>query len=202
MKESGDCMSEESNLELKEDNNIEPKNVFTEGLHLLFYLVIVFLSTFLILHFIGQRTQVLGQSMENTLSDQDNLIVDKISYHFMKPNRFDIVVFPVNEAKDVFYIKRIIGLPGETVQIIDGKIYINNELLKEDFGKEIISINKEGRAAKPIVLGEDEYFVLGDNRNHSTDSRDPDVGNITKSAIIGKAWVRVWPLNHFGFINN
>jgi signal peptidase I len=202
MKESGDCMSEVPNLELKEDNNIKPRKVFTEGLHLLFYLVIVFLSTFLIIHFIGQRTQVLGQSMENTLSDQDNLIVDKISYHFIKPHRFDIVVFPVGETKDVFYIKRIIGLPGETVQIIDGKIYINDELLKEDFGKEVISIDKEGRATWPIELGDDEYFVLGDNRNHSMDSRDPEVGNITKSAIIGKAWVRVWPLNHFGFINH
>ncbi|MGB8454755.1 MAG: signal peptidase I [Anaerocolumna sp.] len=196
-------MLEEQELERKGDNNYSrTKKVFSEGLHLLFYLVIVFLTTFLIIHFIGQRTEVLGRSMENTLSDQDNLIVDKLSYHFIKPSRFDIVVFPIDEAKNVFYIKRIIGLPGETVQIIDGKIYINNNLLKENYGKEVISIDKEGRAAQPIVLGENEYFVLGDNRNHSTDSRDPDVGNITKSAIIGKALVRVWPLNHFGFINH
>lgn len=202
MKESGDQVLEEQNLELKENRNMKPKKVFTEGLHLLFYLILVFLSTFLILHFIGQRTQVLGQSMENALSDQDNLIVDKLSYHFMKPHRFDIVVFPVDDSDTVFYIKRIIGLPGETLQIIDGKIYINNALLKENYGKEVISVDREGLAARPVVLGNDEYFVLGDNRNHSMDSRDPEVGNVSKSAIIGKAWVRVWPLNRFGFVNH
>jgi signal peptidase I len=138
--------------------------------------------------------------MENTLSNQDSLIVDKISYHFVKPHRFDIVVFPVGDKKKVFYIKRIIGLPGETVQIIDGKVYINNKLLKENYGKEVISIDREGIAAKPVMLGKGDYFVLGDNRNHSMDSRDPEVGNISKSSIIGKAWVRVWPLKRFGFI--
>ncbi len=191
----------EPNMEDESTNDRKSKKFFTEFLHLLFYLVLVFLSTFLILQFIGQRTLVLGQSMENTLSDQDNLIVDKFSYHFMKPDRFDIVVFPVDESEDVFYIKRIIGLPGETVQIIDGKIYINSQLLKEDYGKELISDDNEGIASSPVVLGDTEYFVLGDNRNHSTDSRDPAVGNISKSSIIGKAWVRIWPLNRFGFIN-
>jgi signal peptidase I len=193
---------ENREFELKDNRNFggRTKKVFTEGLHLLFYLLIVMLSTFLILHFIGQRTEVYGQSMENTLSNQDSLIVDKISYHFVKPHRFDIVVFPVGDKKKVFYIKRIIGLPGETVQIIDGKVYINNKLLKENYGKEVISIDREGIAAKPVMLGKGDYFVLGDNRNHSMDSRDPEVGNISKSSIIGKAWVRVWPLKRFGFI--
>jgi signal peptidase I len=193
---------ENREFELKDNRNFggRTKKVFTEGLHLLFYLLIVMLSTFLILHFIGQRTEVYGQSMENTLSNQDSLIVDKISYHFVKPHRFDIVVFPVGDKKNVFYIKRIIGLPGETVQIIDGKVYINNKLLKENYGKEVISIDREGIAAKPVMLGKGDYFVLGDNRNHSMDSRDPEVGNISKSSIIGKAWVRVWPLKRFGFI--
>ena len=196
-------MLEQQNLELNENsNNGKAKKIALESLHMLFYIILVFLSTFLILHFIGQRTQVLGKSMENTLSNQDNLIVDKLSYHFIKPHRFDIVVFPVDDTKNVFYIKRIIGLPGETVQIIDGKIYINNKLLDEHYGKEVISIDREGIAANPIVLGDKEYFVLGDNRNHSMDSRDPEVGNIAKSAIIGKAWMRVWPLNRFGFINH
>ncbi len=195
-------MLEEQKFEFMENHTYnKAKKVLTEGLHLLFYLMLVFLTAFLILHFIGQRTQVLGQSMENTLSNQDNLIVDKLSYHFVKPSRFDIVVFPVDKVKNIFYIKRIIGLPGETVQITEGKIYINNELLKEDYGKEVISVDREGLAASPVVLDKDEYFVLGDNRNHSTDSRDPDVGNIAKSSIVGKAWIRVWPLRRFGFIN-
>jgi signal peptidase I len=140
--------------------------------------------------------------MEKTLTNQDNLIVDKLTYHFMKPHRYDIVVFPVDDSATVFYIKRIIGLPGETIQIIDGKIYVNNEELHENYGNEVISPQRAGVAAKPVVLGKDEYFVLGDNRNHSMDSRDPEVGNISKSAIIGKAWMRVWPLSRFGFINH
>lgn len=196
-------MSEQQNYELNEESSFKkPKKVLSESLHLLFYFLLVFLSTFLILHYIGQRTQVLGQSMENTLSDQDNLIVDKLSYHFMKPHRYDIVVFPVDDSQNVFYIKRIIGLPGETLQIIDGNIYIDGVRLKEDFGKENISVDREGLAAEPVELGDNEYFVLGDNRNHSMDSRDPQVGNISKSDIIGKAWVRVWPLSRFGFINH
>lgn len=196
-------MSEEQNLQQRENrNNRLTKRIFTESLHLLFYLIVVFLSTYLILHYIGQRTQVLGQSMEKTLTNQDNLIVDKLTYHFMNPHRFDIVVFPVDESANVFYIKRIIGLPGETIQIIDGKIYVNNEELHEDYGNEVISARRTGVAAQPVVLGKDEYFVLGDNRNHSTDSRDPEVGNISKSAIIGKAWMRVWPLSRFGFLNH
>ncbi|WP_330587622.1 signal peptidase I [Anaerocolumna sedimenticola] len=201
--ESGGCVLEQQNLELNESSNSgKAKRIASESLHMLFYIILVFLSTFLILHFVGQRTQVLGRSMENALSNQDNLIVDKLSYHFMKPHRFDIVVFPVDDTKDVFYIKRIIGLPGETVQIIDGKVYINNKLLNEHYGKEEISLDREGIAVKPIILGDKEYFVLGDNRNHSMDSRDPEVGNISKSAIIGKAWIRVWPLNRFGFLNH
>ncbi len=196
-------MLEQQNLELNESSNSgKAKRIASESLHMLFYIILVFLSTFLILHFVGQRTQVLGRSMENALSNQDNLIVDKLSYHFMKPHRFDIVVFPVDDTKDVFYIKRIIGLPGETVQIIGGKVYINNKLLNEHYGKEEISLDREGIAVKPIILGDKEYFVLGDNRNHSMDSRDPEVGNISKSAIIGKAWIRVWPLNRFGFLNH
>ncbi|WP_313132289.1 signal peptidase I [Anaerocolumna sp.] len=168
-----------------------------EIFHLLFYVVLVFLTTFVIINYVGQRTVVQGQSMENTLFDQDNLIIDKLSYHFIAPKRFDIIVFPIITSKK-FYIKRIIGLPGETVQIIDGNIYINSELLEEDYGKEIMKY--AGTASVPIALNEDEYFVLGDNRNHSSDSRDPDVGVINKDRIIGKAWVRIWPLKRFGFV--
>jgi signal peptidase I len=178
------------------------KKFISEGFHMLFYVVIVFLSTFLIIHFIGQRTEVSGRSMENTLYNHDSLIVDKLSYQFYKPKRYDIIVFPADETSKVYYIKRIIGLPGETIQIVDGKVYINNRLLKEFFGKEEIAKGNEGIAVKPIIIGENEYFVLGDNRNHSKDSRDPSVGNITKTAITGKAWVRIWPLNRFGFLKH
>ena len=106
---------------------------------------------------------------------EDNLIVDKITYRFREPERFDIIVFPFEYEDNTFYIKRIIGLPGETVQIDrDGNIFINGEILEEGYGKEVIQ--EPGRAYEPITLGEDEYFVLGDNRNNSSDSRDMSVG--------------------------
>ena len=132
--------------------------------------------------------------METTLSDGDNLIVDKISYRFGEPRRYDIIVFPYQYDKSTFYIKRIIGMPGETVYIDPrGTIYINGEALQESYGREIIQ--SAGLAEEEITLGEDEYFVLGDNRNNSSDSRDPNVGNIHKEDILGKAWIRIWPLS-------
>lgn len=173
------------------------------------YLLIVLVSTYLIVTFVGQRTVVNGASMEPTLigtSDMnpeqvgDNLIVDKITYRFSDPKRYDIIVFPF-QYSDEFYIKRIIGLPGETVQIdADGVIYINGEVLPEGYGKEVIL--DPGRAIEPIVLGDDEYFVLGDNRNNSADSRSNMVGNIKRENIIGRAWVRIWPLSRVGVLEH
>ena len=139
--------------------------------------------------------------MEPKLSDQDNLIVDKITYQFKDPERYDIIVFPFQYEENTYYIKRIIGLPGETVYIDrEGNIYINDELLEDGYGREVIK--EPGRAYEPITLGDDEYFVLGDNRNNSSDSRDPSVGNVKKDSIIGRAWLRIWPLEKFGFIKH
>ena len=165
------------------------------------YLLIVLCLTYIVIHFVGQRTQVIGGSMETTLSENDNLIVDKLTYRFREPKRFDIVVFPFQYEKDTYYIKRIIGLPGETIFIDEeGNIFIDDELLTESYGKEIIK--DAGRAYEPVTLGEDEYFVMGDNRNNSQDSRDPTVGNIARSDIIGRAWIRIWPLNKFGILKH
>ena len=165
------------------------------------YLLGVLVFTFLIVTYVGQRTKVSGGSMEPMLSDGDNLIMDKISYRFQDPQRFDIVVFPFQYANRPYYIKRIIGLPGETIYIDDdGNIYINNEILNEPYGKEVIA--DPGRAYEPITLGEDEYFVMGDNRNNSSDSRDPVVGNVQRDDLIGKAWMRIWPLDKRGMIKH
>lgn len=165
------------------------------------YLLLVLIITYLVVHFVGQRTEVDGESMLPTLQHQDQLLVDKISYRFNDPERFDIIVFPYPGNTELRYIKRIIGLPGETVQIgQDGTIYINGEALTESYGSEIIRQDMIGLAAEPITLGEDEYFVMGDNRNYSRDSRMADVGNIHREDIIGKAWVRIWPLDGFGFV--
>lgn len=162
------------------------------------YFIVVIGISFLIVTFVGQRTIVDGMSMYNTLTDQDNLIVDKISYRFHDPERFDIVVFRYQNERDTLFIKRIIGLPGETVQISGDDIYIDGELLEEDYGFE--PILDEGRAIEPITLGEDEFFVLGDNRNDSLDSREASVGNVDRDWIIGRAWVRILPFSDFGFV--
>lgn len=169
------------------------------------YLLIVMVLTYLVITFVGQRTEVNGDSMEPTLSNEDNLIVDKITYRFKDPERFDIIVFPFQYKEDTYYIKRIIGLPGETIQIAeDGTIYVDKgngfEVLQESYGREIIKAERLGLAAEPITLGKDEYFVLGDNRNNSSDSRVPEVGNIKRDQIIGRAWVRIWPLSEMEVI--
>ena len=164
------------------------------------YLLTVVVLTVLFIQFVGQRTHVNGDSMNMTLEDGDNLIVDKLSYRFKDPERFDIIVFPYQYQEQTFYIKRIIGMPGETVQIIDGMIYINGEMLEETYGKEIMQY--AGSAAEELSLGEEEYFVLGDNRNNSSDSRDPSVGLIKEDQIVGKAFIRIWPLNKFGILRH
>ena len=161
-------------------------------------LAIIF--SYLFITFIAQKTNVIGESMENTLKDKDQLIINKLAYRIDEPQRFDIVVFPYHKDKKTNYIKRIIGMPGETVQIKEGYVYINGELLEENYGKEVMEYY--GRAENPIVLGEDEYFVLGDNRNNSSDSRFEDVGNIKRSEFIGKTTFRVYPFDTFGKIKN
>ena len=164
--------------------------------YILYILVIIGL-TWMIVTFVGLCTRVSGQSMETTLQDGDNLIVDKISYRFHDPSRYDIIVFPYKYEENTFYIKRIIGLPGETVQVKDGYTYINGKKLTSDiYGREVM--DEPGIAEEPIKLGSDEYFVLGDNRNHSQDSRDPYVGVLKRSDLLGRAFIRIYPLNKFG----
>lgn len=165
------------------------------------YILVVLALTLLIVKYVGQRTVVSGQSMQPTLYNNDNLIVDKISYRFDDPERFDIIVFPFAYEEKTYYIKRIIGMPGETVRIDEaGNIYIDGQILEENFGAEII--NDPGMAYTDIVIGENQYFVLGDNRNHSSDSRTPAVGLINRNDIIGKAFIRIYPFNEFGLLKH
>lgn len=179
----------------------EGKGVFRELLGWLLYILIIIGLTYVIITYVGQRTRVSGQSMEPMLHDGDNLIVDKLSYHFKDPERFDIIVFPYKYEENTYYIKRIIGLPGETVQVVDGYVYIDGEQLTSDiYGAEIME--SAGIAAQPITLGDDEYFVLGDNRNHSTDSREPNVGVLHREDLLGKAWVRIYPFDQIGVIKH
>lgn len=179
------------------------KKVRKELFNTAIYLLMVLGITYLVITFVGQRTEVEGQSMETTLQHKDNLIVDKITYRFKDPQRYDIIVFPPYGQTGTYYIKRIIGLPGETVSIdADGTININGEVLKESYGREVIKPDMVGNVEYPVVLGDDEYFVMGDNRNNSTDSRRVEVGNIKRSNIIGRAWIRIWPFSKFGILKH
>lgn len=190
---------------MKEEN--KKRSLLKEVLGDLLFLAIVVAVTLLVIAYVGQRTEVSGTSMEPTLNHGDNLITDKITYRFREPERFDIIVFPVDAhaqvTEDSHYIKRIIGLPGETVYIDEGgSIYIDGNMLSEGYGKEVISGEKRGLAASEVTLGEGEYFVLGDNRNNSEDSRSPAVGNIRREEIIGRAWLRFWPFEQFGILKH
>lgn len=158
-----------------------------------------FIIAYIISNYLIRPTKVDGDSMSYNLADGDVLILDLVKYKFSKPSRFDIVVFKPNKDENNF-IKRVIGLPGETVQIKDGQIYINDVLLNENFGYG--SLDEAGVAKEPVVLGEDEYFVLGDYRIGSIDSRNPYVGNVKEDTIIGKAVLKIWPLRSFGTIDN
>ena len=152
------------------------KEIIKELAGWLLYIVLIIALTWIVVTFVGQRTEVSGSSMETTLSDKDQLIVDKMTYRFRDPKRYDIVVFPYQYQDNTYYIKRIIGLPGEKVQILSGMVYIDEMRLDEHYGNEIME--NPGIAEEPLTLGEDEYFVLGDNRNNSSDSRASDVGLI------------------------
>lgn len=194
-----------SDFDPKKDSDEEAEaskdSLGKEVISVILNVLICFVVVFLITHFVGQRTVVSGSSMEDTLSDKDNLIVDKISYRLHDPERFDVVVFPPKYEEDTYYIKRIIGLPGEVVRIDSaGTIYINGEVLTESYGTE--TILNAGLAENEILLGPDEYFVLGDNRNNSTDSRFESVGNVEGDDIVGKAWLRVYPFSDFGLVDN
>lgn len=165
-------------------------------LGVLICVIVAMLLSLLITKYVAHHTSVEGSSMESTLSNGDQLIVEKLSYYFHDPERFDVIVFPYDN--NINYIKRIIGLPGETVQIMDGKIFINGEILNEDYGNAVME--EDGIASDVIQLGDDEYFVLGDNRNASVDSRKEEVGNIKREKIQGKAWLRFYPFDDFQII--
>lgn len=160
---------------------------------------VVFLA-YIISYYALEKTNMIGISMENTLYDGDPIIINKFSYRFTEPKRFDVIVFKQSGREHNFYnIKRIIGLPGERVQIMDGSIYINGELIEEKINVE--PMVNFGLANEEILLEENEYFVLGDNRNNSEDSRFASIGNVRQEEIIGKAILRLSPFNFVSKLN-
>ena len=148
-----------------------------------------------IVEYAMERTVMTGVSMEATLENETVIIINKLSYIKKDPERFDVIVFKQMGVEHSYYnVKRVIGLPGETVQIKNGLVYINGELLEEPV-EGLESMHLAGFAEKELLLEEDEFFVLGDNRNQSEDSRFANIGNITREEIIGKAWITLNPFD-------
>lgn len=165
---------------------------------LFWFLVILFIVVLLFRNFVMGQVQVGGQSMEPTLQNQDILLIEKRTYNKDNPKRYDVVVLNTegNSMWGQQYVKRIIGLPGETVQIKEGKVWIDGKELKEPFDFE--EIEDGGMAKEEMKLGKDEYFLLGDNRNNSKDSRHLEIGVVNREQIKGKVWIRVYPFQRIG----
>ena len=166
-----------------------------------FQILFVIMLAYLLVYFFGQSRTVIGQSMDTTLSGGDEVLINTLAYQMNGPKRGDIVSFTQSGISGSrSNIKRIIGLPGETIQIIDGMIYIDEKVYLEQ--KNYPAITNPGMAEQPIRLAENQYFVLGDNRNNSEDSRFAELGLITSSSIEGKVWFVLKPSSHRRFIRN
>lgn len=164
-----------------------------------FKIAVVCLTAFVAVWYFGQRVSTVGDSMRPVLGNGDVVLVNRILYNASRPKRGDIIVFkPKGNENSHYYIKRVVGLPGETVEIIENHVYINGERLSEDY--ETTGISDVGVLSEEMKLASDEYFVLGDDRENSEDSRNADVGNVKREYIYGKAWFVLAPKENFGFI--
>ena len=161
-------------------------------------LLTMFVAVLLVL-FVGFRISVVGPSMSPTLENGEKILVNRLVYKIFSPKQNDLIVFlPNGNEKSHYYIKRVIGMPGDKVQVKEGMIYINGEPFEEKV--EVPAIENALLAEEELTVGEDEYFVLGDNRNNSEDSRYASIGNVKKEYIGGKAWCVVWPWDRFALL--
>lgn len=152
---------------------------------------------YILIHYVGQRTMVSGHSMEPELYNKEQVFMDKLTYKIRNPKRYEIIVFPGPEGGNQFFVKRIIALPGETIKIKDGKVYVNNKEVK-DYSKD--HTTDSGELDGKVHLSSDEYFVMGDNRDNSNDSRYKQVGMVKRSKIIGRIIFRLYPFERAGMI--
>ncbi len=151
--------------------------------------MIAFFLAFVIVFSVGMRTSIVGDSMEPMLGNGQEILINRVIYRLSSPKRGDVVVFlPNGNEKSHYYVKRVVGLPGETIHIQDGSVYVDGALLEEDDAYD--QMIDSGIAQNDLALGSDEFFVLGDNRNSSEDSRSGNIGAVRKKDIIGKAWFR------------
>lgn len=182
----------------KEESKSPFAAIIREWPVLLIEIIVAIILGYLITSHGLERVEVSGNSMNLILQDGDDILVNKMSYKLFSPSRNDVIVFRQEGQEHNYYsVKRVVGLPGETVQIMDGILYINDKPYEEI--NKVEKMITAGVAEEKITLEKGEYFVLGDNRNQSEDSRYSSVGMITKKDIVGKAWIRLKP--SFGFIS-
>lgn len=160
-------------------------------------IVVIALAWFTVYAF-GTQIRIAGHSMTPLLSSEDVVLMNRFVYDFGNPKRFDIVVFERDDKKA--NVKRVIGLPGETIQMKGGQIYINDQLLEAE--QDLDKVSLAGLAENPVMLGEDEYFLLGDNRDSSEDSRFANIGNVKREQILGKVWFRILPVMNIELIRS
>ena len=187
-------------LKLKKANDMLKKyiknNVLREVIEWTATIAAAIIIGFLFSNFVVGRANVYGESMMPTIHQSDVVLLNKFVYRFTKPKRNDIIVFPFKGQPENKYIKRVIGLPGDVIDFSDGYLFVNGERLDDDFSDE----TKPGSIEYPHEVPENCYFVLGDNRNHSNDSRAKEVGDVPAKIIIGKAFIRVLPINKINLI--
>ena len=162
-------------------------------------IVVVIGLAYVLVSFFGIRTNVVGQAMEQTLENDDDILVNKFAYIISKPKQGDVIVFlPNGNKKSHYYVRRVVAVPGDTVQIKDGALYVNDELYKES--TDVASMEDAGIASDAVKLEKDEYFVLGDNEESGEDSRSETIGVVKTDEIYGKVWFNVSSGEHFGFV--
>ena len=183
-------MARNRGLSFTDNKKRVSKDFIKEILVTVFYSVAAMLFAFVLVVAFGMKVSVIGMSMQPTLGNGQEILIDRFSYKLSSPNRNDVVCFyPKGNENAHIYVKRVIGLPGETVQIKDGYVYIDGiRLLESEIFDEIVD---PGLYEVEFTMGSDEYFVLGDNRNNSEDSRIGNIGAVAKDTIIGKAWFKM-----------
>ena len=190
----------DENLEMKADvlQKSRGDKIKTALGEIAIYAAIFVLCLFLVPEFVCCKYAVEGASMENTLQEKQQVIGEKVSYLFSDPKRYDVVVVnPYDNQKENYYVKRVMGLPGETIEITNGVLKVNGEVIDDKYIKEPMM---EETDYGPVTLKKDEYFVMGDNRNRSIDSREKEIGPIPKERFVAKIIIRVWPLDKISLI--
>lgn len=175
------------------------KKIFNGIIDLIKTLATVFIIAFLLKTFVVQTFIIEGQSMEGSFHTGEYLLIDKISYRMTNPKRGDIIVFIPRDDNDKSYIKRVVGLPGEKVKIESHKVLINGKIIDESsyLGTFISGVTKPDETYS-VNLNDNEYFVMGDNRDNSRDSRV--IGPIHKEQITGRAFIVLYPFKNFGLV--